>query len=589
MSSSGPAPKPPPHRTPTLNNDAFAAFNGSPDDWTIPSHLKSQFDRMFDALNPSNSESLTPDVLVPVLTKSSLGREDLADVWELADMEKKSSLTKNEFAIAMFLIKKIKARTPLPQDIPLGLLNSLQGRPAQMDSQSIRSGTSTNNNAQYPQVQTPQANKDIGQFQTPEMPSPRVNSPHVPPAAPTQESIRKQSVNQFPSTVKKEIVETQANIKNLENKMTSAETELSESYKLEVNKDQELEPLKARETELTEKLAAIKLSIEESRAKTSELGVQIEETNKNISSLEQELTTAEGNYHASEARLDELDENIRESTTNHEQMEAEIVNLQAMTASVNSQLALKQDQVRDIMNSVDGTSKTLDLDKITAGNVQMEIDELDTKVNLYLNKKKELDNYENVVKDQHEKLEKKYKELEKHSERIKHFEQLLKEKESAYKAKLNDLGSSEKLVIHNETTQEVNQDDASVLADMIDHITLAPENKSPLIDDNDTPTDRLPEVPTEEVIENSSTIQKQESKETDNDLDEFQDTVDEIIPTPKEVDAVDVAVADTKSSDYVEIPAEVSEEPFEQIESKDATGEEEEEEEDKEDENDESI
>ncbi|SMN21030.1 similar to Saccharomyces cerevisiae YBL047C EDE1 Key endocytic protein involved in a network of interactions with other endocytic proteins [Maudiozyma saulgeensis] len=571
ISSGNSAPKPPPHRASTLNNDVFAAFNGSPDDWTVSPQLKGQLEKMFDTLNTSNSEILTPDILVPVLTKSSLSKEDLADVWELADMDKKSALTKNEFVIAMFLIKKVKARTTLPQEIPPQLLDSLQRQPSQFDNQSIRSRTSTNTNPQPSQIQTPQTNKSIGQFQTPEMPSPKINSSHVPPGAPIQEAIRKQSVNQFPSTNQKEILETQANIKNLENKMTSAESELSESYKLEVNKGQELEPLKAKEAELTEKLGVITLGIEESTTKTTELEAQIEETNKNISSLEQELTTAEGNYHASEARLDELHATLQESSTKHEQMKSEIVNLQSMTASVNSQLALKQDEVRDVMISVDGTTKELDSNRITADNIQKEIDALDTRINLYLNKKKELDNYENVVKDQHEKLEKKYKELEKHSEKIKHFEQLLKEKESAYKTKLNDLDSNDRLTLKNEVANANNQDDSAILSEKIDHINLNLENNVSSLGANDATTEKIPDVPAEQVIENPLPIEKQESTETDNDPDEFQDTVEEIIPTPTEVeDIVNTPVADTKSSDYVEVPAEVSEEPFEQIESNDA-------------------
>lgn len=591
------APKPPPHRTPTIsttdrsvsnnnnNEDIFAPFTGAPDDWNISPQLKSQLDRLFDSLNVgSKSTSLTPDVLVPVLTKSSLGREDLADVWELADIDKKSSLTKNEFAIAIFLIKKLKANTVLPTEIPKDLLNSLMT--IQNSNVQTRSRTSTLNNSnsntmQSPQLGTPQMNRNApsGQFQTPEMPSPRISSPRsqapaVPPPAPTQEAIRKQSVNQFSTPNDKELLETQANVKNLEDKIDSAETQLSESYRNEVTLGQELEPLKAKEAELTEKLVAIKLNLEESNSKTTELGSQIESTKKNITTLEQELTTAEGNYHANEARLEELEQTLQESTTNNEQMKAEIVNLQSMTASINSELTLKQDQVRDIMNSVDGTSKALDLDKITTDNIQKEIDTLDEKVNLYINKKKELDNYENVVKEQHEKLEKKYKELEKHSERIKHFEQLLKEKESTYKEKLNELDSTEKLVLQNKVNDKtVNKEINSSLADKIDNISLDEGSKEPLNEaEDEEDVQDIPEVPEEPTADELDNVHKQVSLDTNNSVDEFEDTVDQIPVESKVVEhpvESSTAMAAEKTTDYVEVPSNISVEPFEDIQPND--------------------
>ncbi|KAG0669068.1 hypothetical protein C6P45_004140 [Maudiozyma exigua] len=598
------APKPPPHRTPTTNTanrsvsnnknneDIFAPFAGATDDWNISPQLKSQFDRLFDSLNVgSKSTSLTPDILVPVLTKSSLGREDLADVWELADIDKKSSLTKNEFAIAIFLIKKLKANTALPTEIPKDLLNSLMT--IQNNDVQTRSRTSTlNNNSvtiQSPPLGTPQMNRNApsGQFQTPEMSSPRISSPRsqapaVPPPAPTQEAIRKQSVNQLSTPNDKELLESQANVKNLEDKIDSAETQLSESYRNEVTLGQELEPLKAKEAELTEKLVAIKLNLEESNAKTTELDSQIESTKKNITSLEQELTTAEGNYHANEARLEELEQTLQESTANNEQMKAEIVNLQSMTASINSDLTLKQDQVRDIMNSVDGTSKALDLDKITTDNIQKEIDTLDEKVNLYINKKKELDNYENVVKEQHEKLEKKYKELEKHSERIKHFEQLLKEKESTYKEKLNELDSTEKLVLQDKVSDRtVNKEINSSFADKIDNISLDAGSKTAMNEaeaeeeeeeEEGEEVKDIPKVPEEPTAGELNNVHKQVSLNTNNSADEFEDSVDQIPVESKQVEypvESPTAIVGEKTTDYVEVPSNISVEPFEDIQPND--------------------
>lgn len=539
--SNSSAPKPPPHRSSTILTDIFAPLNCTLDDWTIPQQLKKQFDVIFDSLNSTNSESVGPNVLVPFLLKSSLDRERLADVWELADMEKKSSLTKDEFAIAIFLVKKIKSNSILPKSLPIELLKSLQQKPASVSTP----------------ISTPQ--EPIPQESVPQATSPQIQTKHI-----AQPDIGKQ----------KEIEKLQSNIDEMTKKIEVAESQLSESYRSETIKDQELEPLKVLEAELSEKLATITQGLEESKSKITDLESQIEETDKNNTRLQQELTIAEGNYHANEARLDELETTLQESSANNEQLTAEIVNLESMSASVNAELITKQEEFRDIMNSVDGTSRELDLSRITAENIQKKIDILEDKVNLYVNKKNELDDYENVVRGQHEKLERKYKELEKHSEKIKHFEQLLDERETIYKAKAKHFDSQ----IDGDSKDDNDKIKTAQLSNKIDQINLQPENGESAkdnIEEKDAPST------SEAVIHmdaNSNDDHKNDDDDDDDDdTEQFEDTIDQIVPPSTDIEdtvASSVAEADLKIPDYVEIPTNVSVEPFENIESKEATGDE---------------
>lgn len=576
------APKPPPHRAPTINKtvnpnvntDIFAPFIGPQDDWTVPAQLKQQFDATFDKLNKGDEESLGPNVLVPFLMKSTLDRENLADVWELSDINKKSSLTRDEFAIAMFLVKKVKANTSLPQDIPSALLKSIQTpapapAPAMVQThaplmaQTLQTTPSIRSVSTMPSVQSPQVLASP-QSNVPQVPATHIQSPKVPaPRMPSmsrgheqqqqqQEVARRQAENQ------RQIEETQANVATLNKSVEDAEKDLSESYRLEVTNEQELNSLKEQEAELNDKLSAVKLSLEESTAKVSDLTSQIDETKRNTEALHEELTTAEANYHANEAKIDDLGATLEESAANNEQIKAEITNLQSMSAEMTSKLSAKRDQARDAMDSVDGTSKNLELEKVTVENIQREIDQLDEKVNMYISKKGELDNYENIVKGQHEKLEKKYQELEKHSEKIKRLQGLIGEKEAAYKEKLKSLSSATSLESVSKTVQPVTPDESAILADKIDNIELNVPETAP------------PTAPADAVASHMMKKSETEDKETDSEV--FEDTVEQIAPPPEDVpEAIDSPAAENQTSEYIAIPSIDSDQQFGDIESQESS------------------
>ena len=599
-STLGSAPKPPPHRVPTMNRnvtpsvnpnvtaDIFAPFIGPQDDWTVPGQLKQQFDAKFDSLNKNGEEALGPNILVPFLMKSNLDRENLADVWELSDINKRSSLTKDEFAIAMFLVKKVKAKSTLPQDIPDALLKSIEApvnAPATPAAQpqalqttpSIRS-VSTMPSVQSPQVlASPQA--PVSHIQSPQVPAPRMPSVskdreqvNLQQQQQQEEVARRQAENQ------KQIEETQANIAELNKSVEGAEKDLSESYRLEVTNEQELAALKEKEAELSNKFAAVKLSLDESTKKVSDLTTQIDETKKHNEQLHEDLTTAEANYHANEAKIDDLSATLEESVADNEQIKAEITNLQSMSAEMTSKLSVKQDEVRDAMNSVDGTSKSLELEKITVDNIQKEIDQLDEKVNMYITKKGELDNYEKIVKGQHEKLEKKYKELEKHSEKIKHLQTLIGEKEAAYKEKLKSLDSVATAEPVSKSVQPAAVDETANLANKIDQIELsvpetAPPAAVPPAVSVPVPSAPVPTTPAPAIPPTSAPLMQKtdtEDKETDSEI--FEDTVDQMGPPPEDVpEAVGSPLAEDHDSEYIVVPPADSEQPFGTIESRDSS------------------
>lgn len=54
--------------------------------------------------------------------KSKVPEAQLAQIWDLSDVDKDGTLTKEEFAVAMYLIHQVLIGKPLPPALPLSLV-----------------------------------------------------------------------------------------------------------------------------------------------------------------------------------------------------------------------------------------------------------------------------------------------------------------------------------------------------------------------------------------------------------------------------------------------------------------------------------
>src|SRR5690606_31683790 len=61
----------------------------------------------------------------PFLAQAGLAVQDLAAIWELADLDHDGRLTEPEFTLAMFLIQRKLAGQPIPTTLPASLVDSV--------------------------------------------------------------------------------------------------------------------------------------------------------------------------------------------------------------------------------------------------------------------------------------------------------------------------------------------------------------------------------------------------------------------------------------------------------------------------------
>lgn len=96
------------------------------DGWAISPADKARFDQIFAGLDKSNQGFITGDQAVDFFGNARLPEETLAQIWDLADINSEGRLNRDEFAVAMYLIRQQRGtkegRGNLPATLPPALV-----------------------------------------------------------------------------------------------------------------------------------------------------------------------------------------------------------------------------------------------------------------------------------------------------------------------------------------------------------------------------------------------------------------------------------------------------------------------------------
>lgn len=252
-------------------------------------------------------------------------------------------------------------------------------------------------------------------------------------------------------------------VANLSNQVNSLTKQASITSDKKSRAAQELQRVNASKVSIESKLQGLRSSHESNVKEAEELETKLVEANKETAALEQQLTVTEANYHAVESKVSELTQTFDEAQQKNQQLRSQISNLNAMSSTLQAQLVEKQRQVKQERSMVDVNTKQMELNQFTVANFENEIKGLSDKLQVYLSKRKELNDYQRTVEDQHGQLQVKYQQLEARSQdlnargqELEKRKKALKEQEKAYQqqsaqlqAMFDDL--NKKRAAHNDT------------------------------------------------------------------------------------------------------------------------------------------
>lgn len=105
---------------------SFQQATPNGDGWAVTAQEKARFDQVYATVDTQNRGFVTGEQAVQFFSNSRLPEEALAQIWDLADINSEGQLTKDEFAVAMYLIGQQKSkrdgRDVLPQSLPPNLI-----------------------------------------------------------------------------------------------------------------------------------------------------------------------------------------------------------------------------------------------------------------------------------------------------------------------------------------------------------------------------------------------------------------------------------------------------------------------------------
>ncbi|KAH0537037.1 hypothetical protein FGG08_006135 [Glutinoglossum americanum] len=101
-----------------------ASHTGVDGDWAIGREEKAQFDTIFNTVDKSKKGFITGEEAVPFFSNSKLPEDILAQIWDLADINSEGHLNREEFAVAMHLIRqqRMSRGRPPPTTLPPNLV-----------------------------------------------------------------------------------------------------------------------------------------------------------------------------------------------------------------------------------------------------------------------------------------------------------------------------------------------------------------------------------------------------------------------------------------------------------------------------------
>lgn len=92
-------------------------------DWLVTPQEKAHFDSIFATVDTAKAGMISGDQAVSFFMNAQLPEETLAQIWDLADIDADGQLTKDEFAVAMYLVRQQRTgKAPVPQTLPPALI-----------------------------------------------------------------------------------------------------------------------------------------------------------------------------------------------------------------------------------------------------------------------------------------------------------------------------------------------------------------------------------------------------------------------------------------------------------------------------------
>lgn len=327
-------------------------------DWLITPQEKVQFDSIFETVDTAKLGLITGDQAVSFFMKAQLPEETLAQIWDLADIDADGQLSRDEFAVAMYLVRMQRSgKETLPQVVPPALIPPSMRRqvPAPM-------AAPTPPPAPAPAVRT--AADDLfgldspaPPFAQPQMPQSTggSNSAFQTPGSPSRASP------QTASHTFKPFVPTSTFGQSLQPQITGASAGTPTAVRSPPPPSDDL--LGDNDPEESNKLTQETTELANLSNQIGSLAKEMHTVQEKRTSAEQDITQTSQQKRDFEARLAQARSMYEQEVTNFKALEERLKSSKAETVKLQQQYALLEGSRQDLQNQYNQVSSALAADE----------------------------------------------------------------------------------------------------------------------------------------------------------------------------------------------------------------------------------
>ncbi|GLB15193.1 hypothetical protein AtubIFM61612_005006 [Aspergillus tubingensis] len=343
-------------------------------DWLISPQEKVMFDNIFATVDTAKAGSISGDQAVAFFLGAQLPEETLAQIWDLADIDADGQLTKDEFAVAMYLVRLTRSgKEALPQTLPPALIPPSMRRPGSSHfgpAAPIPAQAPAPAPAQAP-VPTPHSAADdlfgLDALSAP-APAPPVAPSQIPQstggsnaAFQTPGSPGSRASPQAPSTTFKPFVPTSSFGQTLQPQMTGASAGAPPPVRSPPPPADDL--LGDNDPEESNKLTQETTELANLSNQIGSLATEMQNVQTKRTSAEQDLSQTSQQKRDFEARLAQARSMYEQEVKNFKALEERLNASRAETGKLQQEYALIEGSRQDLQNQYNQVSAALSADQ----------------------------------------------------------------------------------------------------------------------------------------------------------------------------------------------------------------------------------
>jgi epidermal growth factor receptor substrate 15 len=373
--------------------------------WLITPQEKSKYDQFFSGIDTSNNGYLSGEQAVKFFSDSGLPEDTLASVWDLADINSEGQLNRDEFAVAMYLIRQQRSGAPLPAFLPPALI------PPSMRNQSHPAPQTTapafdnaNNSSQLPKSAT----EDLFGLDEP-MPQMSSQQPTLapvsaqntgsvfgadpfaggskpsspPPTSPTR-NFTPQQTGGGPASLFKPFIPTSAFGATLASQHTGSSNAPSNAPG---NTARSVQPPSAMDDLLGASNEEETKNITEDTTELANMSNQLGNLRNQMQDVQTKKTTNERDLAASSAQKRELEQRLAQFRAQYEQevrtvksLEEQLANSRNETKKLQQEFAMIEGTYQDLQNQNQQISQALSADQQENASLKQRISQMNTEI-----------------------------------------------------------------------------------------------------------------------------------------------------------------------------------------------------------------